>query len=355
MRPDRYFRELVDGRRRGLDAMILLPLLTLVSIPYGLAMRVRSRLYKTGILPTRRLPKPVIAVGNISVGGTGKTPVTALIARYCLDRGKKVCVISRGYGGSLEGSCRIVSDGRSVLLSAGEAGDEPVLLAKSVPGLMVVIGSDRHAAGLYALERLAPDIFILDDGYQHIRLHRDLNVLLLDCQRPFGNGKVLPAGLLREPCSAAKRADLVIYTRCGAHIPYGHFPGIPFCRASHELIGVVSPDGGAMQPLSNLFHLRGVAFAGIADPAVFFTMLDEAGLNIAARVSLPDHCRYGIIEINEILATSASVASDYLITTEKDLVKLSAHMEQLGRVYAAILEVEIADKEHLTDKLQKFL
>jgi len=350
-----YFRNLLEGKRRGLDALVLLHLLGILSIPYGAVMRLRKAAYDAGLLRTHRLPKPVVSVGNITVGGTGKTPMTALIARYCLDRGKKVCVISRGYGGSLEGSCRIVSDGRSVLLSAGEAGDEPVLLAKSVPGLMVVIGTDRHAAGLFALERLAADIIILDDGYQHIRLHRDLNVLLLDCERPLDNGNVLPAGLLREPASAVKRADLIIYTRCGKSEPAGHFPCIPSCMAKHELAGVVGPDGGEMEPLSNLSRLRGVAFAGIADPVSFFTMLDESGLDIPARISFPDHCGYGKREIEELLAARESVRGDYLITTEKDMVKLSPHMRKLGCVYAAVLAVKIADMKHLTDKLEKLL
>ena len=170
----------------------------------------------------------MISVGNITVGGTGKTPATAFIARLLIGRGLKVAVLSRGYGGSMEGETAIVADGRTILLDAGQCGDEPYLLAATVPGLMVVMGADRYSAGMLAMERLSPDIFLLDDGFQHLRLRRDLDILLVDWARPFGNGRTLPAGLLREPLSAVQRADLVVYTRCpqGPPLPPGGETGL---------------------------------------------------------------------------------------------------------------------------------
>jgi tetraacyldisaccharide 4'-kinase len=154
-------------------------LLAPFAVLYGMVLRVRALLYQVGILSIRKLPCPVISIGNITVGGTGKTPATMLVAKELQERGYRVAVLSRGYGGSLEGQVAVVSDGESVLLGPEQAGDEPCLLAQTVPGLMVVIGSDRYQAGLVALERLKPDILLLDDGFQHIRLHRDLNILLL--------------------------------------------------------------------------------------------------------------------------------------------------------------------------------
>jgi len=350
-----YYRNLVEGKRAGLDALVLLPLLGILSIPYGAVMRLRAFAYNNGIFRTHRLPKQVISIGNITVGGTGKTPVVALIARFCLERGKRVAVLSRGYGGLSEGKTGIVSDGKNILMTSAEAGDEPFMLAEKIPGLMVVVGSDRYKAGLYAVKHLNPDIFILDDGFQHMRLHRDLNILLLDNARPFGNGHLLPAGLLREPLSAAKRANFVIYTRCGESEPSEYFSGIPFCGATHELAGIVSQAGLQTEPFSNLSLIRGVAFAGIAEPASFFSMLDKAGLSLSAKLSFPDHCRYGGEEIAEIMETSESVKADYLITTEKDAVKLSPYLQKLGRVYAAVLEVRIPHMKNLTDNLEKLL
>lgn len=352
---EQYFRAVVEGKRSGPDAVLLRFLLLIFSIPYGLVLQLRVLAYAWGLFQSYRLSKPVISVGNITVGGTGKTPMVALLASYCISRGKRVAVLSRGYGGSLHGEIRLVSDGRKIFLTPGEAGDEPFMLATRIPGLMVVIGPDRYKAGLFAQEQLDPDIFILDDGFQHLRLNRDLNILLLNRAKPFGNGCVLPAGLLREYRSAAKRADLVIYTRCGNEEPYNHFPGIPFCRATHKIAEAIPLGSNSLAPLSRLESLRGMAFAGIAEPASFFTMLEEAGLKISEKMAFPDHCRYGEKEISEIVLQKKSVGADYLITTEKDAVKLSPYLNELGDVYAAVLEMEIQDMKELADAVEKLL
>jgi tetraacyldisaccharide 4'-kinase len=220
---------------------------------------------------------------------------------------------------------------------------------------MVVVGADRYAAGLHALERLKPDVFILDDGFQHLRLHRDLDILLMDSMRPLGNGRVLPAGLLREPASAATRADLIIYTRCVYEKKFDYFPGIPYCSAAHAIERIIPAPGGEPEPLSSLSAQRGVAFAGIAEPDSFFSILENAGLDIRAKLRFPDHCKYGEKEILRIISVSNSVDGDYLITTEKDLVKLSEYRQRLGRIYSSVLDMKIRDVHRLTDKLEKLL
>ncbi|MFZ3207577.1 MAG: tetraacyldisaccharide 4'-kinase, partial [Geobacteraceae bacterium] len=209
---ERFWREMAEGRGRKAGGILLKAILWPLSLVYANIMRLRALVYRHGALRVNRLPRPVIAVGNLTVGGTGKTPMVALLCRDLLERGKRVTVLSRGYGGKAGKEPRIVSDGRTLFLSPAEAGDEPYMLAVTMPGLAVVIGSDRYRAGLFALEHLAPDIFIMDDGFQHLRLWRDLNILLVDSRSPFGNGLTLPAGLLREPVGAMKRADLVVLT-----------------------------------------------------------------------------------------------------------------------------------------------
>ncbi|HEY6872641.1 MAG TPA: tetraacyldisaccharide 4'-kinase [Geobacteraceae bacterium] len=353
-KPERYFRELWDGKRHKLVDRLMLFLLTLCSIPYELTVRFRAHAYAIGLLPSRRLPLPVVSVGNLTVGGTGKTPAVAMLARFFMARGKRVAVLSRGYGGSLAGKEGVVSDGTVLLLTPQEAGDEPCLLAATNPGLMVVVGADRYRAGLMAMERLAPDIFILDDGYQHLRLKRDLNILLLDSGRPFGNGRVLPAGLLREPRVAGDRADLIIYTRSSEGEDTAHFPGKPACRAFHHLVGVTL-NGGELRPLAELKGLDGVAFAGIANPTAFFSDLAEEGLTLADAVSFPDHCRYGEREIARILGAAAACGADYLITTAKDAVKLGAYRGRLPNLYTAALEMWVADPGHLVAHLEKLI
>lgn len=352
---ERYFRDLWDGKRCGAADRLIFSLLKLLSFPYALALLLRAEAYAAGLLRSRRLPRPVISVGNLTVGGTGKTPAVAMLARYFIARGKRVVVLSRGYSGALRGKEGIVSDGTNLLLTPAEAGDEPYLLAATVSGLAVVVGADRYRAGLMAMERLTPDIFILDDGFQHLRLTRDLNILLIDSSRPFGNDRLLPAGLLREPRSAGQRADLIVYTRCsdGEDIP--QFPGKPSCRAFHHLVGVSPLMEGELRPFADLAGLRGIAFAGIADPAPFFCDLEEEGLTLAATLPFPDHCRYGGREVAEIQHAALACGADYLITTEKDGVKLAPFRERLGKIYTAPLEMWVADPGHLVALLDKLL
>jgi tetraacyldisaccharide 4'-kinase len=240
------------------------------------------------------------------------------------------------------------------MLTPVEAGDEPYLLACSVPGLSVVIGADRYRAGLLAMAQLDPDILILDDGFQHQRLRRDLNLLLLDCRKPFGNGWTLPAGTLREPSAAVERADLVIFTRCNESPP-PRVTGKPCCTASHRLTVAFPLAGGEPLPFLALKELRGLAFAGIAQPAFFFESLQGEGLQLAATLPFADHCKYGEPEVAALFRLKEASRADYMITTEKDAVKLVAYGERLGRVYAAGLEISLSDARPLTSELGKLL
>jgi tetraacyldisaccharide 4'-kinase len=327
------------------------------ALAYALVQRMRAGLYRSGILTARKLPCPVISIGNITVGGTGKTPATAYIARLLMSQGLKVAVLSRGYGGALEGQVAIVSDGHELALPADQCGDEPFLLARSVPGLAVVIGADRYAAGQLALKGCRPDIFLLDDGYQHLRLHRDLNILLLDCARPFGNGWALPAGLLREPKGAVGRADLIIMTRC----PEGALPilpvaGKPCCRARHNLSDLVPLAGGEPIQFEALRGRKVVAFSGIAEPQTFVDGLRGQGLQVAASLSFPDHVVYNEARFTEIEAILRTSGADYAITTEKDGVKLDRLPKASAqKILQARLSLGIDDPAPLTELLLNLL
>ncbi|ABL00626.1 tetraacyldisaccharide 4'-kinase [Pelobacter propionicus] len=352
-----YWRALASGTRRSLPDRSLLSLLVPFSLLYALIQRLRAVLYRVRLLKSRRLPRPVISVGNLTVGGTGKTPVTAHIARWLLAEGYRVAVLSRGYGGSLEGHTAVVSDGRTVMMEAEQCGDEPFLLSSTIPGLMVVMGSDRFSAGMLAMEQLAPDVFLLDDGYQHLRLTRDLNILLLDHALPFGNGWTLPAGVLREPTSAAGRADLVIRTRCPRIAPCpSPLPGIPSCTARHSLGNVIPLGNGAAFPMESLRGRRVLAFAGIADPYGFFEELREQGLNLVAELAMPDHVAYDDNRIAEIGRRLHGSGAEFAVTTEKDGVKLlGLQRECAEKILLARLELIIADPAPLTDALRNLL
>jgi len=354
-RIERYFRELWEGKRRAPADRLLVALLTPFSFVYALVLRLRSLFYRTGIFRSRSLGKPVISVGNLSVGGTGKTPTAMLLARLLLARGKRVALLSRGFGGPDDDLVRVVSDGWGHLLSPPEVADEPFLIARSVPGLIVVTGRDRYRAGLHAIEKYQPDVFVLDDGFQHQRLCRDLNILLLDAENPFGNGHTLPAGLLREPVSALRRADLIVRTRCRRSEEYPPLRGIPTCRTSHRLAGTVPFEGGAKAPFSLLQGRNGIAFAGIAEPESFFAALRAEGLTLAATLAFGDHCRYDGGEEEAILRVLEKSGADYLITTEKDAVKLVSRSGFAVDRYAALLEIELLDPGVLEKAIEKLL
>ncbi|WP_305731428.1 tetraacyldisaccharide 4'-kinase [Trichlorobacter ammonificans] len=355
-RLESYWRAMADGSNRSPGARLLTLVLLPVALLYGALLGLRPLFYRWRLFTTHRLPVPVISIGNITVGGTGKTPVTALVAKLLMDQGLKVAVLSRGYGGSLEGSCAVVSDGGSLLLTPQQCGDEPYLLARSLPGLSVVVGADRYRAGQLAVRQLSPDVFLLDDGFQHLRLYRDLNILLLDCRRPFGNGLSLPAGLLREPRGAAERADLLILTRCNDAAPAAALPDRPCCRSRHRLVSFHRLDNGTPLDVSLLAAARTVAFAGIADPAGFFSALEATGIRPIARLPLPDHEPYGGETLGLLEQMQQAAQAAWLLTTEKDAVKLLAVDEQLrSRIVAARLAVELEDAAPLTQALERVI
>ena len=352
----RYFQKLVSGQAKRRRDRLLLSLLRLLSHPYALILRLRAEAYRLGFLRSYQLPCPVISVGNITLGGTGKTPMVAWIAGYLMQRGLRVAVLSRGYGGSAQGAVHIVSDGSRVLLSPEQAGDEPCQLAGMLPGLMVAIGADRYSAGLKALEELKPDVCILDDGFQHLKLKRDLNVLLLDATQPFAIGFTLPGGLLRESVAAAGRADLVVYTRSqegqtGPEL----FPDKPSCWTKHRFSGIVPLAGSEPLDLATAGNCRVLAFSGIADPEAFFRGLEQVGVQPVTTLSFPDHTPYGEAEIAAILRLKVASRSTLLLTTQKDAVKLVPYADRLADCFAVVLELATDNARPLEAALEKVL
>ncbi len=352
-----YWRDLANGRRTEPGDRLLILILAPFSLLYSFVQRLRALFYKTGRLKSKRLPRPVISIGNITVGGTGKTPVTAYIARWLLQQGYRVVVLSRGYGGSLEGQSIVVSDGATVMLKPRECGDEPYLLASTIPGLMVVIGTDRYAAGLLAMQQLAPDVFLLDDGFQHLRLGRDLNILLLDHSHPYGNGWTLPSGLLREPVSARERADLIIHTRCpegGPNIALAS--GTTACNARHRIVDLLPLSGGKPMPLPGSTPTKALAFAGIAEPSVFFDELRTLGFDLVQTIRFPDHTTYSDNEVSGILDAMRQSGAEVAITTEKDGVKLKGlTYDKKSRILLARLELVIDEPSALLNSLRNLL
>ena len=320
---------------------------------YGRIMQLRNALYDRGILQACDLGAKTISIGNITLGGTGKTPLVAYIAKLLTENGEKVCVLTRGYGRRNENESVLVSDSDSVLVDAETGGDEPVELAKKLLGKAIVVAdADRVSAGRWAKDKFGITAFVLDDAFQHRRAKRGLDIVCVDATDPFGNGKVLPAGKLRESIHGLKRADVIVITRSDQAENIDKLEvrlrkiksGAPVFKSSTSITKLVPLD---------VFHAKtqvprsdrvsdGFAFAGIANPKLFFNDLNDHGLRLRGECEFPDHFKYSQIDIDEIEAQARSKNAACVITTVKDSVKLK-HLEFSLPCYVAEIETVIDD------------
>lgn len=315
------YRCMIDNGPSNVVSWAFFVMLWPLSVLYRVVAGLRAGLYRCGLMSVYRAAVPVISVGNLTVGGTGKTPVTDALVKRLIARGMRVAVVSRGYGGRYQNAVGTVSlgDGR-VLMLPRDAGDEPCLLAVRNPALRVYVAR-RRALGVKAAEEAGAQIIILDDGFQHLAVCRDLNIALLDARAPFGNGQLLPAGPLREAPGALRRADLVILT----HAEQSNRREIPFSgsvlRCRHRLADTLITLDGKEVPWSALTGQSVLAFAGIARPDDFFAALQARGVMLSGTLALNDHQDYSGEQLNRLLQSCDN--NKLLITTEKDAVKLS--------------------------------
>jgi tetraacyldisaccharide 4'-kinase len=299
---------------------------------YEGGVRLRAWLYECGWREVNQLPAPVISVGNLTIGGTGKTPCVAWLANWLQAEGHAVAILSRGYKRASTGRVE-VSDGKVLLCDAATAGDEPYLLAQSCPGVRVIVDQDRYAAGRWLAERAHVSVFLLDDGFQHLRLWRDLNLLLVDATDDLARAQMIPFGRLREPLTALRRADAVIvtradqsfdqtalettlqrYARAQTPIFYAHHALTHLCRLGFDETYEVTALAG--QPVA--------AFSGIARPERFLNDLARLGLQIVWQHSFEDHHRYTQEEFESIVTAAKQAGAVALLTTEKDAANLQA-------------------------------
>jgi tetraacyldisaccharide 4'-kinase len=303
--------------------------------PYGWAARLRALLYRRGWLRTYRLPKPVISIGNLTMGGTGKTPVVILVAERLLAHHKRVAILSRGYRRRSGHRNLIVSDGRRLLVDPEEAGDEPYLIAQRCPSAIVAVGPDRYRLGQWVLDQYPVDCFLLDDGYQHLHLHRDLNILLIDATDVAGIQAMLPVGRLREPLAAARRASVLLLTRADSGVQAdlvwnsvtkacGRLPEPVKVRfTAHDLIHIAS---GEQRPAARFRDIRALLFSGIGNAEAFHDLVRRLGLTVVDASVLPDHVRYHPSLLAGIRERAKRADAHIFVTTEKDAVKLKTLM-----------------------------
>lgn len=338
---DRIARNLW-GRSGPAAELALLPLTALSGLYRG-GLRLRASAYKKGWKTAASLPVPVISIGNLTVGGTGKTPMTLLLAETYREAGRKVGVLTRGYRGSHEGGeALVVSDGTGRLVSAEVAGDEAALLAERLAGIPVVAAARRAEGGKLLIARFGVDIILLDDGFQHLALKRDADLLLMDGEAPFGNGHLLPRGPLREPPGALDRADVVVVR--GKKVSAALKKQVLACGVTRVLTaetvieGVFDPSGKEEIPAPGTQVL---AVCGIARPERFARTLEELPVVVCHSLSFADHAGYGPDRIERIRLEAGRCGAQAVITTEKDAVKLAPFWDPEIPLYTVRIGLEI--------------
>ena len=346
---------------------VVLPPLSAI---YSAITRARLTAYRRGWLSVSKLPVPVISVGNLTTGGTGKTPLVDWLCRAVAGSvaadgtrefsppAKRVCVLTRGYGRANPTSQVVVSNGTEILADQQASGDEPYLLAKNLVGVAAVIcNPDRFAAGKWAIENLSSEVFVLDDGFQHLRLARDLDIVTIDATNPWGGGRLLPYGRLREPPAGLSRADCIVVTRTEQSEDASSVKdavkrlagGMPVFTSRMVTSAIRTLGGGALdkenlpQPVA--------AFCGVGNPGSFFDHVRREGFEPAFIRRFPDHHDYKQSDLDELVRDAQAQGAKSFITTAKDAVKLSALRFELP---CSVLEVQISidDEDRLLELIR---
>ena len=325
-----------------------------------MAARLRVLLYDWGWFAQRRLPVPVLSVGNLTLGGTGKTPVVIALTEWLLAQGKRVAVLSRGYRRSSTDPRLLVSDGERLLVGPNEAGDEPFLIAQRCPKALVAVGADRYQLGDWVLHRFPVDCLVLDDGFQHLGLYRDVNLLLVDATDGEGLAALVPAGRLREPLQAAARATAIVVTRADAPAQVADI--------GHRLKGAIGtmPDPiqvvfrpecllsvktGALQPLSWSKGKTALLCSGVGHAGSFHSLVEQIGLKVLDEIVYADHHTYTSQDVERVRARASELQAELIVTTEKDACKLAALLQHADNWWAIRLMIQVTAGEERLKRL----
>jgi tetraacyldisaccharide 4'-kinase len=330
-----------------------------LSFYYRLIINFRNWLYDHKILKETVLPCPVISVGNITVGGTGKTPCVILLAQILQENGFKPAILSRGYGGKSINPVNIVSDGHKILLDSKIAGDEPFLMAQALKDIPVITGAKRIVTGKTAIDKFEADVLICDDAMQHRQIFRDINLVLLDNQSLRGSNHILPRGMLREPITGLSRASAFVLTRTNERQQSNNTieklvqnENIPVFMSFHKPKDMVKGDYSAQWPISILAGKKVCAFCGIAKPDSFKKTLLAEGAQVLSFDIFPDHHLYNKNELEKIKDRFIDCRADFLISTQKDGARLQEFPEFLNMIYMLRINMEIIPS---TQAFKKFI
>jgi 3-deoxy-D-manno-octulosonic-acid transferase len=355
-----YLMQLSHGQDNNFIDWLVLATLRGFSVLYEIGVRIKLYLYEKGIFSRAKLDCCVISIGNITVGGTGKTPTAQKVAVMIQEMDYRVVILNRGYRSHWDQEIGVVSDGKKIFMTAYEAGDEAYLMAKTLPGIPVIIGKERAITGKFAVEKLGAEVIIMDDGYQHWQLYRDLDVVLVDTLNMFGNGSLLPRGTLREPLRNLNRAGLFLLTKsdqsssisrdtlCDTLHKYNH--KAPIIESMHRPCNYVEIadwyKGIKTQalPLEDLDGQSVMVFSAIGNPSSFEQTLTNEGLEIEEAIRYPDHHDYGMVEMQYIMDRAINKKVKALVTTAKDAVKIPTefiYFEREVPLYVLNMEIQI--------------
>ncbi len=370
-RIEKFYLSVVAGRKKGVLIGLLEALLWVAAQFYFVVIQVRYLLYRLKFLPSHSVTAWVISVGNVTLGGTGKTPVVERLARLLHSRGRKVAVISRGYrrktgplfkrlGEKLSGAptTRVVSDGQKILLNSRVAGDEPYMLAVNLEGVPILVNRNRVKGVQYAVRRFKADTIIIDDGFQHLALGRDLDIVLVDASYPFGNGSLVPRGILRESPRNLSRADLLIITKAAGKKPealkreltrLNRQAEILTCR--HKPIYLYDVRTSIKTTLDFIKGAKVASLAGIARPDGFEEILSELGAEVIVSRRFADHHFYNQQELIDCLNEASQRGAEALITTEKDAVRFARLPPGGLPVYVLRVKIENVDESEDFDQV----
>jgi tetraacyldisaccharide 4'-kinase len=336
-----------------------------LSLVYRGVVQLRIALYRTGIFNHYALPCPIISIGNITTGGTGKTPMVILVTQILRQHGKRVAILSRGYrrhGFPCTANVLVCDGGASETLAVQLVGDEPLLIARKfhqqsaarLPDVVVIVGKQRYLAGKFAIERFQPDVLLLDDGFQYLQLERTCDLVLIDATSPFGGEYLLPAGFLREPLENLARAHAFMITRSDEVADISPIrqrlhqinPNSPIFTGSHICDGLKKAGTDEQLAIETLKGQRLLGVSGLANPASFHRLLTQLGLTIAKFLDFPDHHWYTEQDAHTIRRIISEHHIDALMTTEKDETKLSLHSDMLDvPIYVMTITIEVQPKK----------
>ena len=338
------------------------PFLLPLSAGFRFGVRMRHTAYNHGWFKTRRLSRPVVSVGNLTVGGTGKTPLVAYVAGVLLRRGRKPAILTRGYGRGSRSALIAVPPGENRTAGAQEIGDEPALLARLLPEVPLIVCADRFRGGQVAEDRFQVDVHLLDDGFQHLRLARDVDLVTVDATEPLSDRLLLPAGRQREPLSALQRAQIVVLTRMDStdtqslqELVSKIHPRAKVFRCRTKLAGWRDALSGTTISAEEYREQGVAAFCGIGNPRAFFGDLRRWGFRLAAEDAFPDHHVYTREEIQGLVDRARRVGASALVTTQKDAVRLSPDWAAQLPILACEIAADILNADEFEKVLMSYL